>query len=216
MKNPTIPNLNLPIHSIFCIGRNYVDHIHELQNAIPEEPVVFTKPLSSVCYSGQSIVIPPQSTDVHHEIEIVVALGKDIPMGTFDGNSKVIAGIGLGIDVTARDIQAKLKSKGLPWDKAKGLDTFTVLGGFESYRNQNLQDLSFELAVNDTIRQSGNTSLMMFPIISLIQHLNTYYSLYAGDLIFTGTPAGVAKLESGDHLHGEIHGTDVNLFVTVV
>lgn len=216
MKTITLPGLGLPLHSIFCIGRNYADHIEELKNAVPDEPVVFTKPLSSVIFSGEEIRLPKTSSEVHHEAEVVLALGAELQHCDEEQARKAISGLAIGIDLTARDIQARLKAKGLPWDKAKGQDTFTVLGNFIPYEDQDLSDLPFSLSVNGQTRQSGNTKLMLNTIPKLICHLSEYFTLHPGDLIFTGTPKGVAALNHGDLVSASLHSIASSLECPVV
>jgi 2-keto-4-pentenoate hydratase/2-oxohepta-3-ene-1,7-dioic acid hydratase in catechol pathway len=200
--------LNAGINTIFCIGRNYAEHAAELKNEIPDEPVVFTKPRSSIIYSGSEIVIPPHTSDVHHEVEIVVAIGKTLRRAQNDEARKAISAIGVGLDITARDIQQRLKEKGLPWDLAKGLDTFTVIGSFYPVTDvANLTGIPLQLTVNGTLRQQSNAAMMLFPIVDLVSFLSFHFTLSPGDLIFTGTPKGVARIQPGDWLIGEIPGT---------
>jgi 2-keto-4-pentenoate hydratase/2-oxohepta-3-ene-1,7-dioic acid hydratase in catechol pathway len=210
MLNP-IPGsgLSIGIHTIFCIGRNYAEHVAELQNTVPDEPVVFTKPLSSVIYSGSEIVLPPHTSDVHHEVEIVVAIGKKLSRARADQAKDAIAAIGVGLDMTARDIQQRLKEKGLPWDLAKGLDTFTVIGTFFPFTSAiDLTDIPLQLSVNGEVKQKSNSSLMLFPIVEIIAFLSFHFTLQPGDLIFTGTPKGVGRVKPGDFLVGGIPGTE--------
>jgi 2-keto-4-pentenoate hydratase/2-oxohepta-3-ene-1,7-dioic acid hydratase in catechol pathway len=207
MPDSTIRSLSLPIRTLFCIGRNYTEHAKELGNPVPVEPVVFLKPVSAVCFSGRSIVIPAQSNDVHHEVEIVVALssgGKDIPESRA---LECVAGYGIGIDVTARDVQEKAKQKGLPWSVAKGFDTFAALSDFVP--KSEISDpsrLSFELEINGAVRQKGRCVDMIFSIPAVISYLSSVFTLGRGDLIYTGTPAGVGRLRGGDALTVRLAG----------
>ncbi|MEX2639544.1 MAG: fumarylacetoacetate hydrolase family protein [Balneolales bacterium] len=206
----------LPVHTIFCIGRNYAEHARELNNPVPASPVIFTKPLNSVIYSGDSIVIPPHSGDVHHEVEVVVAIGKtgkDIPEAKA---LTYIAGYGIGIDVTARDVQQKLKDKSHPWEIAKGADTFAPLSSFiPAEQIPGPFDLGLELRVNDRIVQKGSTRDLIFPISDLISRLSSMFTLQPGDLIFTGTPQGVGPLKKGDQLNAILGDNLISLQVNV-
>ncbi len=206
-----IPDLALPLRTIFCIGRNYAEHAKELGNAVPTEPVVFLKPVSAVCYSGSSILIPKASNRVDHEVEIVVALKDGGKTLTSAQALQCIGGYGIGIDVTARDIQERLKQKVLPWAIAKGFDTFAVLGSFvPTSKVKNFDELSFQLKVNDVLKQKGCVKEMIFSIPELISYLSSIFTLSAGDIIFTGTPSGVGVLKAHDVVKAEMHcGSDV-------
>lgn len=214
----TIPGLErrLRINTIFGIGRNYVAHAHELKNEVPKNPVIFIKPVTSIIYSGDNIQIPFQSQDVHYETEIVVAIGKtgkNIPVQ--DALSHV-EGYGIGIDVTARDLQTQAKSKSLPWAVSKGFDTFAPISNFiPAGKVDDPQQLTFELEQNGEIKQRGDTSKMIFPVAHLISELSHFFTLNPGDLIFTGTPEGVGPIHSGDHLRATLCGKNVVLEVGV-
>jgi acylpyruvate hydrolase len=196
-----------PIGKILCIGRNYPEHIKELGNAPPEAPVVFIKPASSVIGEGETIVIPPYSRDCHHEAELALLVGrkgKDIPVDQAMG---YIAGYGVGIDLTLRDVQGELKKKGLPWEIAKGFDTSCPLSTFaEASGVPDPQNLQIRLTVNGELRQDGNTSMMIHRIPAIISHMSGSFTLEPGDVILTGTPAGVSRIVSGDTLEAEIPG----------
>lgn len=198
---------HFPIGKILCIGRNYAEHIKELGNATPEAPVIFIKPASSVIGEGETIVIPSDSHDCHHEAELAVLIGrkgKDIPV---DQAMDYIAGYGVGIDLTLRDVQGELKKKGLPWEIAKGFDTSCPLSAFvEASRVADPQNLKIRLTVNGEIRQDGNTSMMIHRIPAIISHMSRNFTLDPGDVILTGTPAGVGRIVSGDTLAAEIPG----------
>jgi 2-keto-4-pentenoate hydratase/2-oxohepta-3-ene-1,7-dioic acid hydratase in catechol pathway len=190
---------------IICIGRNYVNHIEELQNEKPTAPVVFMKPDSAVLLKQHPFVIPAFSDDIHHEVEILVRInkvGKYIEP-KFAGN--YYNEIGLGIDFTARDLQSKLKEKGLPWEKAKAFDGSAVIGSFFSKDDfPSLENINFELRNNSEIVQRGNTSHMLWNIDELVSYVSQYFTLKIGDIIFTGTPEGVAKVKPNDVLEGYI------------
>jgi 2-keto-4-pentenoate hydratase/2-oxohepta-3-ene-1,7-dioic acid hydratase in catechol pathway len=189
----------LPIGTLFCIGRNYAEHARELNNPVPENPIIFTKPISSVIVDGNQVVIPSGSTEVHHEAEMVVLIGRggrNIPRNEA---LQHVLGYGIGIDITARDVQSNLKDKGHPWLLAKGLDTFAPLGTFvASATAGSPSEMSVRMLVNGEIRQDGNTKDLLFPVDDLIARLSSFFTLRAGDLIFTGTPAGVGPLRDGD------------------
>lgn len=192
---------------IICIGRNYADHISELQNERPSEPVIFMKPDTAILPKQTPFVIPEFSNDVHHEVEILVKINK---VGKYIDSKfahKYYDEIGLGIDFTARDVQAELKSKGLPWEKAKAFDHSAIISDFLSKKKfSSLENINFELTNNGKVVQSGNTSHMLWKIDELIAYVSQYFTLKTGDVIFTGTPAGVAKVRPNDVLEGFIEG----------
>ena len=193
---------------IICIGRNYTEHIEELDNEKPENPVIFMKPDSSVLIKKNPFVIPSFSNDIHYEVEVLVKinrLGKHIQQKFAH---KYYSEIGLGIDFTARDVQSHLKEKGLPWEKAKAFDGSAVIGEFYPKSQFDLKDLNFELHLNDQVVQKGNTSLMLWKIDELISYVSQFFTLKIGDLIFTGTPAGVGKVKINDFLRGIIEGKE--------
>ncbi len=194
---------------IICIGRNYVEHAKELGNAVPSEPVIFMKPDSALFRQRDAFYIPDWSSDVHYEIEVVVKinrLGKNIESRFA---SKYFQEFSLGIDFTARDVQSELKSKGLPWEKAKAFDQSAVLGEFMKVEDFDLDNLNFKLHKNGEVVQKGNTSNMIHSIPNIINHCSQYFTLKIGDLLFTGTPAGVGKVNGGDLLEGYIEGKKV-------
>ena len=193
---------------IICIGRNYVDHIKELDNEKPTEPVVFLKPDSAILLKQHPFVIPEFSNDVHHEIEIVVKINKVGKYIEPKFAPNYYDEIGLGIDFTARDLQTKLKEKGLPWEKSKAFDGSAVIGDFLSKKDfSSLENINFELHSNNVVVQKGNTSLMIWKIDEIIAHVSQYFTLKKGDIIFTGTPSGVAAVKSNDILEGYIEQT---------
>lgn len=188
---------------IICIGRNYANHIEELKNERPDEPVVFLKPDSSILLKQHPFVIPEFSNDVHHEIELLVKINK---VGKYI-DAKFAASyydeIGLGIDFTARDLQSKLKEKGLPWEKAKSFDGASVISDFV-HKDQfsDVNSIHFELKKNGQSVQIGNSSLMLWKIDELIAHVSQYFTLKKGDILFTGTPEGVSAVQPKDVLEG--------------
>ncbi|WP_343488424.1 fumarylacetoacetate hydrolase family protein [Allomuricauda sp. d1] len=195
---------------LICIGRNYAAHIDELNNERPEEPVVFIKPDSAVLPKEQDFYIPGFSNDVHYEVEVLVKIKKVGKHIAERYAHKYYDEVGLGIDFTARDLQSKLKEKGLPWEKAKGFDGAAVIGRWvpkEKYPN--LNQLRFELKKNGEVVQSGDTGLMLWKVDELIAYVSTFFMLKKGDVIFTGTPAGVGKVASNDYLSGTIEGEEL-------
>jgi acylpyruvate hydrolase len=198
---------------IICIGRNYAAHIEELKNETPAEPVVFMKPDTSLLKDGDDFYIPDFSEDVHHEIEIVVKINKNGKHIQEKFAHKYYDEITLGVDFTARDVQSKLKEKGLPWLKAKGFDGAAPIGKFVSKTTfENLNELQFRLEVNGEAKQLGDTSLMLHSFDKLVSYVSTIMTLKTGDLIFTGTPAGVAKVQIGDVLEGYIESERILKF----
>ncbi len=190
---------------IICVGRNYVKHIEELQNERPDEPVLFMKPDTAILPKKTPFVIPEFSNDIHHEVEILVKINKVGKYIDAKFAHKYYDEIGLGIDFTARDIQNKLKEKGLPWEKAKGFDGSAIIGDFLSKNNfSSIENITFELKSNGKIVQKGNTSHMLWKIDEIISYVSQYFTLKKGDIIFTGTPEGVARVEPNDLLEGYI------------
>jgi|SRR5690554_372197 len=193
---------------IICIGRNYVNHISELGNERPEAPVVFLKP-DTALLKEENFYLPNFSDDVHHEIEVVVKISK---VGKYIDPKfahKYYNEISVGIDFTARDVQQKLKEKGLPWEKAKAFDSSALVGDFISVEGLNMENLNLELLKNGTSQQNGNTNQMLWKIDELIAYVSQYFTLKTGDLIFTGTPSGVSKVEANDVLEGFLEGNQL-------
>lgn len=187
---------------IFAIGRNYVEHIKELNNERPDEPIIFTKPDTAILRNNQPFYYPDFSKDIHHEVELVLRICKEGKNIEEKFASKYFDSIGIGIDFTARDLQQKAKEKGLPWDIAKGFngsapisDKFIPVSEFK-----NLTDINFKLEVDGQLKQQGNTSLMLFPFAYIISYLSKFFTLRMGDLIFTGTPKGVGPVTIGNKL----------------
>ncbi len=189
---------------IICIGRNYAKHIEELDNERPENPVVFLKPDSAILLKNNPFIIPAFSGDVHYEVEVLVKINKVGKHIATRFAHKYYDEIGLGIDFTARDIQKKCKEKGLPWEKAKAFDGSAVIGEFYSKSEFDLDNLSFQLIKNDMLVQDGNTMAMLWKIDELISYVSQYFTLKKGDIIFTGTPAGVGKVSENDILVGTL------------
>lgn len=216
MKTAHLKNgQRFPIGKILCLGRNYAEHIRELGNPTPESPLIFLKPASSVIGEGEEIVIPPYSNDCHHEAELALLIGrkgKDLPV---ERAMEYVAGYGVAIDVTLRDVQGELKRKGLPWEISKGFDTACPLSDFVEAANvTDPQNLTIRLMVNGEMRQDGNTSMMIHPIPVIISYMSGRFTLDAGDVILTGTPPGVSRIVSRDQILAEIPGV-ASLRVTV-
>ena len=191
---------------LICIGRNYTEHIEELKNEKPEDPVIFLKPDTSILIKKQPFFIPDFSDDVHHEVEVLIRINR---IGKYIDKKfarKYYNEIGLGIDFTARDLQSKLKSKGLPWEKAKAFDGAAVVGDWVDKSNfDDVNDIEFRLEKNGEVVQKGNTKLMLWKIDEIIEYVSKYFTLKIGDIIFTGTPAGVGSVKAEDQLSGFIN-----------
>ncbi|MEA5557355.1 fumarylacetoacetate hydrolase family protein [Nodularia spumigena] len=188
-------------NTLYCIGRNYAEHAKELNNPIPTKPMVFLKPNASLELKQGKVELPSESNDVHHEVELVVLIGKTGSAISKEAAWDYVLGLGVGLDFTARDIQQKAKDKGHPWTLAKGFDTFgpvseiLPLSAFDTSK-----PMQVDLTVNGEVRQNGTTADMLFSIPELISYVSGFSTLHEGDLIFTGTPEGVAKVNSGDVL----------------
>jgi 2-keto-4-pentenoate hydratase/2-oxohepta-3-ene-1,7-dioic acid hydratase in catechol pathway len=195
---------------IICIGRNYVNHIAELNNERPDEPVIFLKPDTAILPKKTPFVIPEFSNEIHYEIEILVKINKVGKYINAKFAHKYYDEIGLGIDFTARDVQNKLKEKGLPWEKAKAFDGSAIIGDFPPKNNfSSTENITFELKNNGTTVQKGNTSRMLWKIDEIVSYVSQYFTLKKGDVIFTGTPEGVAKVSPNDVLEGFIEDKKV-------
>lgn len=195
---------------LICIGRNYTDHIKELENEKPTDPVVFLKPDTSILLKKQPFFIPDFSDNVHYEVEVLVKIKKVGKHIDKKFAHKYYDEIGLGIDFTARDLQAQLKGKGLPWEKAKAFDGAAVIGKWlPKTKFKNINDINFSLKKNDELVQQGNTALMLWKIDELIEYVSKYFTLKIGDIIFTGTPAGVGKVFAEDRLIGHIENEEL-------
>lgn len=198
---------------ILCIGRNYADHINELNNERPSEPVIFLKPDTAILKDNEPFYYPDFSNDIHHEVEIVLKINKIGKNIEAKFAHKYYDEIGVGIDFTARDLQSKLKEKSLPWEKAKAFNGSAPISGFvPKTRFTNLQNLDFHLEVNGDVRQKGNTNLMLWSFDEIIAEISTYFTLKTGDLVFTGTPAGVGKVIVGDKLTAFIENEEMMSF----
>ncbi len=188
---------------IVCVGRNYAAHAKELNNPIPTTPILFIKPASSAVPFASDFSIPNNQGSVHHELEIAILIGKDLTNASEEEVAENIAGIGLGLDLTLRDVQDKLKEKGHPWERAKSFDGACPLTEFVSVSlpsKDDWQSIGLKLEKNSQLQQQGSSAEMLFPILPLIAHMSQNFSLQSGDVILTGTPAGVGPLMVGDSL----------------
>ncbi len=190
---------------LICIGRNYTDHITELKNEKPTNPVIFIKPDTAILLKKQPFFIPDFSDEVHHEVEILVKINKVGKHISKKFAHKYYDQVGLGIDFTARDVQGQLKAKGLPWEKAKSFDGSAVIGSWLSKLDfKDVNDINFSLNKNGLCVQKGNSSHMLYKIDEIIEYVSKYFTLKIGDIIFTGTPSGVSKVQPDDILEGYI------------
>lgn len=201
--------------SIFCIGRNYVEHAHELGNEVPTSAIIFMKPDTALLPKGENFTIPSFTNDLHFEGELVLRVrkkGKNLAALHPEGINVLdyCDAISVGIDFTARDLQSKLKEKGLPWEKAKAFDNAAILGEWHTLTAQILSaPIHYTLSKNGTTVQTGDSSLMIFPLDKILAGITEYFTIYPGDLIYTGTPAGVGPTAKGDVFEGFFEGQSV-------
>ena len=194
--------LDFPVSKVLCVGSNYAKHIKEMGSVTPDEPVLFIKPESALCDIRQPLVLPQDLGAVHHEVELAILIGSTLRKATQEHVTKAIAGYGVALDLTLRDLQGKLKKAGQPWEKAKGFDNSCPISGFipASEFSGDPQNVTIGLKINGEIRQQGSTSDMIHKIVPLIAYMSRFFTLRAGDVILTGTPEGVGPLNSGDEL----------------
>lgn len=205
------------VGKIICVGRNYADHAREMKAEIPTFPVLFFKPPSAIINDKDKVIIPSISKELHHEVEMTVLIGKSGSKIDMKDAYSYVAGYGVGLDMTLRDIQQEAKTKGLPWALAKGFDTSAPLSDFvPTERIQDPHDLDIQLLVNGQLRQRGNTRDFLFRLDQLIALISTYFSLDAGDIIFTGTPQGVQQVVPGDELQSELRDGSGSLLTSFV
>ncbi|WP_174875577.1 fumarylacetoacetate hydrolase family protein [Vogesella oryzae] len=188
------------VNTVFCIGRNYAAHAAELGNAVEPEPLVFLKPNAALLPVGEPIRLPSYSSDVHYECELVVLIGEGGDDIAEADALRHVAGYGIGLDLTARDVQGEAKRRGLPWTKAKGFRGAACISSFVPATALDPAAANFTLHVNGELRQQGDSRLMLYPVATIISYLSRTYGLQAGDLIYTGTPEGVGPLQPGDQL----------------
>jgi acylpyruvate hydrolase len=218
MKTARIINTKeeFAIGKIVCVGRNYSEHAKELGNEVPVKPVLFLKPASSLIYSGGEIIHPDYGNDLHHEVELVLLIGESVKSANTSQADKAIIGYGIGLDMTLRDVQNELKKKGNPWTLAKCFDTSAVISDFVLKKDYQLRaDEKLELKVNGIVRQKDNLNSMIFNTAEIVEYISSIMTLEKGDLIFTGTPAGVSGVNKGDKLEAKL-GEVAELVCTVV
>jgi 5-carboxymethyl-2-hydroxymuconate isomerase len=204
------------ISKIVCVGRNYAEHVKELGNEIPDKPVLFLKPASALIYSGGEIIHPDYGNELHHEVELVLLIGETVKNANKAESEKAIIGYGVGLDMTLRDVQNELKKNGNPWTLAKCFDTSAVISDFVLKKDYQLKlDEKLELKVNGEIKQSDSLKSMIFNPAEIVEYISSVMKLEKGDLIFTGTPAGVSRVNRGDKLEAKL-GKIVELHCTVV
>ena len=203
------------VGKIVCVGRNYAEHAKELGNEVPEKPVIFLKAASALIHSGEKIIHPTFSKDMHHEVELVLLIGKAVKNANKSEAENAIIGYGVGLDMTLRDIQNDLRKAGNPWTISKCFDTSAVVSDFILKSDYKLTlDEEISLSVNGQIRQKEKLNKMLFRPSEIVEYISSLMTLEEGDLVFTGTPAGVGKVEAGDRLVGKIEGI-VELKTTV-
>lgn len=218
---PTIPHiapLDLSINTVYCIGRNYAKHAKELGNALPKEPMIFLKPNACVSINPEQIHLPKYSQEVHHELELVVALKSPLERASLEQAQNAIGAVAIGLDLTARDIQNQIKAEGKPWTRAKCFRQSAVLSEWVAFEanHMKLDALDLRLDINGECKQEGNTSDMIFNVNYLLHYLSHQFPLYAGDILFTGTPEGVGPLASGDRLCASIPALDCQLNTQII
>jgi 2-keto-4-pentenoate hydratase/2-oxohepta-3-ene-1,7-dioic acid hydratase in catechol pathway len=197
-----------PCSKVVCVGRNYVAHAKELNNPIPKTPLLFIKSTNTLADLEQPIKLPQSSEQCHHELEVAIVVGKRLTNASYEEATAAVFGVGLGLDLTLRDLQSQLKNKGQPWEKAKNFDGACPLSGFIDFNGSlGLDKLEFAMKINGKVVQRGNTSNMIFPIISLLVDISRHFSLFPGDVVLTGTPEGVSALHPGDLLELSLNET---------
>ncbi|WP_461538174.1 fumarylacetoacetate hydrolase family protein [Spongorhabdus nitratireducens] len=197
--------IDLPVGKVVCVGRNYAEHAKELNNPIPSEPLLFIKPSTAVTRFERPIKLSSERGEVHYETEISVLIGQKLSDASEQDAVASITGIGLGLDLTLRDVQSQLKEKGHPWEKAKAFDNSCPLTGFVATKHlPSLDDINLKLYINGLLRQQGNSSQMLTAIPALISQISQHFTLLPGDIVLTGTPAGVGALSTGDELRAEL------------
>ncbi|MBX2859392.1 MAG: fumarylacetoacetate hydrolase family protein [Cellvibrionaceae bacterium] len=194
-------------NKIVCVGRNYVQHIKELDNTVPSEPVLFIKPFSTICDMSAPISFNKRLGEVSHELELYLRIGKTLTQAPASEVQGAVSDIGLALDLTLRDTQNTLKSQGQLWEKAKAFDKACPLSESIAYQREkiDLQNLELKLFKNDELQQQGNTSEMMHSCMALLKYISVYFTLYEGDIVLTGTPAGVGPLNTGDRLEAQLN-----------
>ncbi|EKF73166.1 fumarylacetoacetate hydrolase family protein [Alcanivorax hongdengensis A-11-3] len=205
--------IDIPVGKAVCVGRNYADHAKELGNEVPDSPILFMKPATAMASLHEPIELPKGQGEVHHEVEMVVLIGKRIRRETdLETIRFSIAAYGVGLDLTLRDVQNTLKEKGQPWERAKAFDGAAPISGFVDARGISVrQNLDVTLELNDAVKQHGHTGQMLFPTFELLAQISQTFTLEPGDVVFTGTPAGVGPLNSGDRFTARL-GNIIQVF----
>ncbi|MFK0573884.1 fumarylacetoacetate hydrolase family protein [Endozoicomonas sp.] len=200
--------IDLPVGKVVCVGRNYAAHIQELNNPLPDDPVLFIKPATAMVNLDQSVPLPRNRGEIHHEAEVSLLIKDTLTNASeFEANQAIMA-MGLGLDLTLRDLQSKQKAKGLPWEVAKAFDNSCPLSGFVAVEHvKSPESLEFSLKVNGELRQQGTTDHMLTSIPGLLSYISRHFTLLPGDIVLTGTPAGVGPLNPGDELELTMNGT---------
>jgi len=209
MKTIEIKNSNekISVGKIVCVGRNYAAHAKELGNEVPEFPIIFMKPASTLIFSGDKIIHPDHSNDMHHEVELVLLIGNTLKNADNTIAEEAIAGYAVGLDMTLRDIQNECKAKGYPWELAKSFDTCAVVSDFVLKDHSNFTgNESISLSVNGMVKQRSTLNHMIFSPVEIVKYISNKITLHKGDLIYTGTPEGVGKVNRGDKITAEIFG----------
>ncbi|NNE69558.1 MAG: fumarylacetoacetate hydrolase family protein [Rhodothermales bacterium] len=203
----TVPgNGKVSVGKVLCIGRNYARHAAEMNSPLPEVPMVFLKPATALTGPGTSVSVPPGIGEIHHEVELVALIGRRLTHASREEAAGAVTGWAVGLDMTARDVQARAKKAGHPWSVAKGYDSFAPLGRFASPAGFDAGNVTIRLSVNGRVVQEGNTADMIFDVPTLLSYCSTIFTLEPGDLLYTGTPEGVGPVQVGDRLHAEVEG----------
>jgi 2-keto-4-pentenoate hydratase/2-oxohepta-3-ene-1,7-dioic acid hydratase in catechol pathway len=199
-------NLDLPVGKVVCVGRNYLQHIEELENPIPTEPLLFNKPSTALTALNNPIVLPKNVGSCHHELEVAILIKTRLSQSKINDVEAAIWGVGLGLDLTLRDVQSALKKQGHPWERAKSFDASCPMSQFIAIEQiATLSNLDFSLSINNQVRQHGNSHDMLFPILKLLVNISHAFTLLPGDIVMTGTPKGVAALSADDQLLIELN-----------
>lgn len=207
MKKAHLKNLGEELYcgKIACVGRNYAEHAKELGNEVPEFPIIFLKPASSIIYGGDKIIYPDYSEDLQHEVELLLLIGKDVKNASLEDAEDAIYGYGVGLDMTLRDLQREYTKKGQPWTLAKCFDGAAVISEFILKENYKLTlEENISLSINGIVKQNAKLNTMIFKPAEIVKYISNKMMLEAGDIIFTGTPAGVGKVQKGDKLYAKI------------
>jgi 2-keto-4-pentenoate hydratase/2-oxohepta-3-ene-1,7-dioic acid hydratase in catechol pathway len=195
------------VGKIVCVGRNYAEHAKELGNEVPDKPVIFLKPSSAIIYSGDKVIHPDFSNEMHHEVELVLLIGRNVSKASLKGAEDAIIGYGVGLDMTLRDLQNDARKKGDPWTISKCFDTSAVVSDFKLKVNHSLTlNEEISLSVNGVLKQKDQLNKMIFNPAQIVEYISSLIMLEEGDLIFTGTPKGVSKVNRGDKLEAELNG----------